>query len=141
MKNQISSVFIALAIGLFLTGCGRSATKMDTSEFEAAFATADPSIKGAADEAVRALKGGKYFEGATALANIAKSATKLDETQKNAMINLGATIQLIMSEDADKADLNVYQAVEDMMAALDGRESTTVGTTPDRVRPPTTGEE
>jgi hypothetical protein len=137
MKNHLAPVFIALtAIGFLLTGCGRGATKMDTSEFEAAFATADPSVKGLANDAVKALKADKYFEGATALANIAKSADKLDEAQKNAMINLGATIQLIMSEDGDKADLKVYQAVEDMIAALDGRESAKVGTTPDRVLPP-----
>lgn len=129
-------VILGAALGvvlLFLTGCGAAKTKMDTADFDKAFASADATVKSQADEAVKALKAGKMFEGATALANLAKSAEKLDQTQKDAMVNLGATIQLIISEG--ESDLRVYQAVDDMINTLDGRDLSKVGTTPDRVVP------
>lgn len=108
---------------------------METAEFRQAFAAADATTKRTADEAANALEAGKYLEGSTALANLAKASEEMSDAQKNAMIDLGVTIQLVMSEDGDKADLKVYQAVEDMMAALDGRESARVGVNPDVVRP------
>lgn len=125
------------AFGLMLAaGCGSSATKMDTKDLEAAFASADAGLKASVDEAAKALNAGKLFEGATSLVNVAKASDKLTDEQKNAMINIGATIQLQMSEDDSKGDLKVWQAVEDMMAALEGMAPAQVGVNPDRVRPP-----
>ncbi len=139
MKTPITTLVVsALAsLMLLLTGCGGggSSTKMDTADLEKSFASADATLKGPADEAVKALKGGKYFDGATALANLAKSVDKLNDEQKNAMINVGATIQLIMSEDGDRADLKVYQAVDDMINLLNGEALKQVGTDPDRSKP------
>ncbi|MBL9137786.1 MAG: hypothetical protein JNK85_18090 [Verrucomicrobiales bacterium] len=133
-KSLVSLVCAALGVVLLaLTGCGGAKTKMDTVDFEKAFAGADAAVKGQADEAVKALKAGKMFEGATALANLAKSAEKLEQSQKDAMVNLGATIQLIISEG--ESDIRVYQAVDDMINTLDGRDLSKVGTTPDRVVP------
>lgn len=122
-------------ISLTLTGCGSGKTKMDTAELESAFSGADAELKSLVTEATKALHAGKLFEGATALANLAKSPDKLNDAQKNAMINVGATIQLQMSEDEAKSDLKVYQAVENMMAALEGQEAPTVGINPDQMRP------
>jgi hypothetical protein len=123
---------------LLLGGCGGGKTKMDTTAFEQAFASAAPSIKGPADEAARALKSEKYVDGATALANLAKSAESMTEEQKQAMNEVGITIQVILSEGGDEISdpMKVWQALEDMFAALEGRESATVGSDPDRVRPP-----
>lgn len=133
-KSFVSLLCAALGVALLLlTGCGGSKTKMDTADFEKSFADAEAAVKGQADEAVKALKAGKMFEGATALANLAKSAEKLNQGQKDAMVNLGATIQLIISEG--ESDLRVYQAVDDMINTLDGRDLSKVGTTPDRVAP------
>jgi uncharacterized protein YgfB (UPF0149 family) len=134
--NKSFALILSATLGvvlLFLTGCGAAKTKMDTADFEKSFSGADAAVKGQADEAVKALKAGKMFEGATALANLAKSAEKLDQGQKDAMVNLGATIQLIISEG--ESDLRVYQAVDDMINTLDGRDLSKVGTTPDRVAP------
>jgi hypothetical protein len=128
------------AVSVLLAGCGggTAKTKMDTKEFTEAFASADASLQGPATEAAKALNSGKLFEGATALVGLAKSGSgKLSETQKNALINLGATVQMVMAEDGDKADLKVHQAIEDLMAALEERDSSTVGITPDRVAPAT----
>lgn len=109
---------------------------MDTAEFSKAFASAEVAVKGPADQAAKLLVAGKLLEGSTALVEVAKAGgDKLSEVQKNALINLGATVQLVMSEDGDKADLKVYQAVEDLMAILTDRESTKLGTSPDRVLP------
>lgn len=138
MKSPISLLAgLALCcLGLVAAGCGGGGKpKMDTADVEKAFASADASLKGPAEEAVKMLKAGKLLDGSTALANLAKSAEKLSEEQKNAMVNLGATIQLIMSADGDQADLKVYQAVDDMLSALEGRESTPVGVTPDQTAP------
>lgn len=135
MKKTFA-VLLGATLGVVLlcfTGCGAAKTKMDTVDFEKAFASADAAVKGQADEAVKALQAGKLFEGATALANMAKSADKLNQGQKDAMVNLGATIQLIISEG--ESDLRVYQAVDDMLNTLEGRDLSKVGTTPDRVAP------
>lgn len=136
---MLSPVFFACfaAVAVLVAGCGGAAkTKMDTAEFSKAFASAEAAVKGPADEAVKLLQAGKLFEGATAMVEVAKAGgDKLSEPQKNALINLGATVQLVMSEDGDKADLKVYQAVEDLMAILTERESTKVGTSPERVLP------
>lgn len=142
MKIPFPSLLLAglTAAGLLLAGgCGggSSKTKMDTADFSKAFATADAALKTSADEAAKALNSGKLFEGTTELVNLAKAnVEKLSDDQKNALINLSATIQMVMSEDGDKADLKVYQAVEDLIAALDSRESTRVGLTPDRTTAP-----
>ncbi len=133
MKPKLIALLIPLfaTVGLLVTGCGGGKSRLDTAEFDRAFATADPSLKGPADEASKALKEGKFFEGTTALANLAKSSEKLSEPQKNAMINLAGNIEKIMAGDGDKADIKVFQAVNDMMAALEGRESAKAGVNPD----------
>jgi hypothetical protein len=41
----------------------------------------------------------------------------------------------VMSEDGDKADLKVYQAVDDMVNTLNDQPLKPVGTDPDRSRP------
>lgn len=132
--NSVVRILTLLAAALLLAGCG-SAAKVETDEFERAFASADPALKGPADEAAKAIKTGLYFEGATALANLAKSGESMTDEQKNALINVGASIQKVMALEGDKADLKVHQAVDDMMAALEGRESAKVGVNPDYAPP------
>ncbi len=130
---------LLLGFALTLAGCGGgSGSGADTKEVEAAFASADPALKGPADEAVKAIKAGQYLEGANALLAVAKASAdkELSEPQENAIVNLGAAIQMVLAAQGDKADLKVYQAIEDMMAALSGREASKVGTNPDAARPP-----
>lgn len=121
----------SILVAALLAGCGpggTAKTKMDTQELVTAFASAEESLKGPATEAAQALAAGKTFEGATTLVTLAKAgAGKFSDTQKNALVNLGATIQMVMAEDGDKADLKVYQAVEDLMAALEERDAGKVG--------------
>jgi hypothetical protein len=131
LKFLASSLACLAALTFLLTGCGSGSKRMNTADFKAAFAGASGDVKSAADEVVQALEAGKYFEGATALANLAKSTESLSDDQKNAMINLGADIQVIVAENPESADPQVYQAIEDMMAALEGRQAAPVGVNPD----------
>lgn len=139
MKTTSSTLAVVLGvlISFVLAGCGGGAkTKMDTAEFSQAFSAADAAVKTPADAAVKALQAGNMLEGANSLIAVVKAGgEKLSEPQKNALINLGATVQMMMAEDGDKADMKVYQAVEDLMALINERESTPVGSSPDRVAP------
>jgi hypothetical protein len=124
---------VLAALGLLLSGCGgSSASKIDTAELTQAFASADASLKKPAEDAGKLLLAGKLLEGTTGLVKLAKDGgEKLTEPQKNALINLCASVQMVMSEDAAKVDEKVHQAVEDLMAALEGRDSGKIGINPD----------
>lgn len=129
--SSLSLCFLALG----LAGCGSGSTPMDTSGFESAFASATGNIKAGATEAVTALKAGKLLEGSTALENVAKSNAELTDDQRNAMIDLGATIQRILTEQPEGADIAVFQAIENMLGHLLDTVPSTVGITPDNAQP------
>ena len=124
---------VLAALGLLLSGCGgSSSSKIDTAELAQAFSGADAALKTSTDEAAKLLNGGKLLEGTTTLVKVAKEGgEKLTEPQKNALINLCASVQMVMSESSKPADEKVHQAVEDLMAALEGRDSGKVGINPD----------
>ncbi len=138
----LAVTFLA-AICLLFTGCGGEAgPKLDTAEVESAFANAEAPIKGQVDAAAKLLNSGKLVDGTSALARMAReSHEQLSEEQKTALVNLVTTIQLIMSADGNKGDLKLYQAADDLMAGMDGREAPRVGINPDAVRPPQSTEE
>ena len=127
-----------LGLALLVAGCDKSnLEKADPTELVAAFDAADPALKTPATAAAKAAKAGNLLECASSLAAVAKAGVEkeISEPQRNALINLGTSIQKVMSEQGDKADLKVYQAIEDMMAALTGRDASKVGVNPDAVRP------
>ncbi len=129
---------VSLAAFCLTTGCGGSAsTKMDTSELVAAFANAEASLKSQVDAAAKSLNAGKLMDGTSALARAAKEAHEsLSEAQKTALLGIVTQVQTIMAEDPDRMDLNIYQAAENLIAGMEGREATRVGMTPDMVQPP-----
>lgn len=132
MKRLLApGLFAALtALGLLLSGCGGGGGKLDTAEVTEAFATADAALKAPAGEAVKLLQAGKLLEGATTLVKVAKDGgEKLTEPQKNALINLSASIQMAAA-GAQDSDAKLEQTIEDLMAALEGRESGKVGVVP-----------
>lgn len=135
MKRLLVPSLSALlaALGLLLAGCGGGGgAKLETAELTEAFASGDAALKTSADEAVKLLTSGKYLEGTTSLVKLAQTGgDKLTEPQKNALINACASIQLVISEDASKNDERIHQAVENLMAAVEGRDASKVGVTPD----------
>ena len=138
MKIRFLSFLVAglATLSLLLAGCGgKSSTRMDTAALEQAFSSADAALKGPVDTAVKHLNSGRLLEGTTALAELGKSVEQLNDAQKDALLGVATTIQTIMSEDGDKADLKVYQAVENLVASIAGRQPSQVGVNPDAVRP------
>lgn len=133
-RSLFSSLSLCL-LALGLIGCGSGKTPMDTSGIESAFASASGDIKAGVNQAVTALKAGKLLEGSTALENVAKSNDELTDDQRNAMIDLGATIQRILTEQPEGADIAVFQAIENMLGYLLDTPPSTVGVTPDNAQP------
>ncbi len=138
MKNLFSHLVTVLVLSAtFLTaGCGGAAkTKLDTTEFVAAFASADAALKSQVDAAAKTLNSGKLLEGTSALVQFTKASQEnLSEEQKTALLNLVAQLQTIITEDASKGDPAMFQATQDLVAAVEGRESTKVGVTPDMLQ-------
>lgn len=139
MKTPVLTLATALLLSfaVFIAGCGgEPKTKLDTTELVTAFASADPAIKSPVDAAAKALVGGKLLEGMSSLATVAKANHEaLTEPQKDALVNLVTTVQTIMAEDGNKVDLKVYQAADNIIAGMEGREAPKVGINPDAVRP------
>lgn len=124
---------VLAAFGLLLSGCGgSSAAKIDTAELSQAFAGADATIKTSTDQAAKMLVDGQLAEGSTALMKVVKeSGSKLTDPQRNALVNLCASIQMVMADHPEKMDEKVQQTVEDLIAALEDQEAGKAGVTPD----------
>lgn len=135
--DRLAALAASAMLLVFASGCGGPAkTRMDTSELVTAFASAEAPLKAEVDTAAKALASGKLLEGTTALAKLTRASHEsLTEPQKTALVNLVTLVQTIMAEDGGKGDMNIYQAADDIIAGLEGKESTKVGITPDSVRP------
>jgi hypothetical protein len=138
MKNFLSHlVAVLLVSATFLTaGCGGPAkAKLDTTELVAAFSSADAAMKSQVDAAAKSLNSGKLLDGTSALVQFTKASQEnLSDEQKTALLNLVAQVQTIITEDASKGDPAMFQATQDLVAAVEGRESTKVGVTPDMLQ-------
>lgn len=139
MKNLFSilATLLTLTATFLVSGCGGPAkTKLDTSELLNAFASSDAAVKSQVEAAAKTLNSGSFLDGTSALAKVAKASYEtLTEPQKTSLLNLVTQIQTIMAEDGNKADMKIYQAADDLIAGIEGRESTKVGITPDMLRP------
>ena len=135
--NLLSLTILAF-LSWALAGCGGPPkTKMDTTGLVAAFASAEASLKSAVEAAAKQLDSGKLKDGTASLAALVKkSHESLTEPQKTALVDVVTKIQLIMSEDGDKVDMDTYQAADDIIAGMEGKEAPKVGINPDAVRPP-----
>ncbi|MBL9128324.1 MAG: hypothetical protein JNL97_11780 [Verrucomicrobiales bacterium] len=134
--SRLAAIAASALVWLSVVGCGGPAkTKMDTSELVTAFGSADAAIKTQVESAAKALNAGNLRDGTAALATMAKASHEsLTEAQKTALMNVVTTIQTIMAEDSNKMDMKVYQSADDILAGMEGRESTKVGITPDMLR-------
>ena len=127
LLNTLSGMFLACLV--IFCGCGGKKARMDTTTFDKAFESAPADVKALATKASKAFKEGKLEAGATALAEISQKSG-LNDAQKDGMRDVIIVVQKIMSEDADKSDMKVYQALEIATATLEGRPATRAGFKP-----------
>lgn len=127
LLNTLSGTFLACLI--IFCSCGSKKARMDTATFDKAFESAPADVKALAAKASKAFKEGKLEAGATTLAEISQKSG-LTDAQKDGMRDVIIVVQKIMSEDADKSDMKVYQALEIATATLEGRPATRAGFKP-----------
>ena len=94
-----------------------SASTVDTSKFEAAFASADAATKSAADTAVTAIKNADYSGAVTQLQSFA-SKFQLTAEQQQAVTDTLASLKTMIADSATKMTAGVSNAATDMSKTL-----------------------
>jgi hypothetical protein len=118
MKTLPSLITVLLAaILLTLSACSKSGTSVDTSSLEKSFASAEATVKSAADKAVAAIKGADYSSATAELQKLA-SNVKLTDEQKKAVTDVLAQLQKAVMEAGNKAAGDASKAVGDAQKAL-----------------------
>jgi len=137
MKRNLpnTSFGVLLACLLVFCSCGAKKTKMDTTTFDKAFQTAPAEIQTLAAKASKAFKDGKFEVGANALVDITRKSG-LTDPQKDGIRDVIIIVQTIMSQDSDKSDIKVHQALEIASATLEGRPPMRVGVNPSSLDQP-----
>jgi hypothetical protein len=111
-------VLSALAASvLALASCSKSDGRVDTAPVEKSFASAEPTLKAAADKAVTAIKSADY-SGATMELQKLASNVKLTEDQKKAINDVLAQVQKAVSEAGTKAAGEANKALGDAQKSL-----------------------
>jgi hypothetical protein len=105
------------AAALVLTGCSRSGGSVDTSPIEKSFASADATLKSAADKAVAAIKGADYSSATAELQKLA-SNVKLTDEQKKAVNDVVAQVQKAVANLGTKAAGDANKALGDAQKSL-----------------------
>jgi outer membrane protein assembly factor BamD (BamD/ComL family) len=90
-----------MVVTLLSAGCAKKSS-VDTGKLESSFQSAEPANKGAADNAMAAIKAGNYQQALTDLQQLAKKA-KLTPEQRQAIKDVIAQVQKQASELANKA--------------------------------------
>ena len=117
--NHLILTILAVATMAFI-GCKKSADgapSVDTSKFEAAFATADSATKSAADTVVAAVKGADYSGAVTQLKSLGDKF-KLTDEQQAAVKDTIAKVQAALTAVATKATGAATTAATDMTKTL-----------------------
>ena len=105
------------ATGLVLSGCSKSGSQIDASPIEKSFASADTTLKSAADKAVSAIKSADYSAATAELQKLAGNA-KVTEEQKKAITDVLAQIQKAVAEAGTKAVGGADKALGDAQKSL-----------------------
>ena len=137
MKPQLLRILtgIFIACPLIFCGCSSKKAKMNTTTFDNAFQTAPAELKALVAKASKALNDGKLEEGSNTLAEISRK-DGLTDAQKDGIRDVVIVIQTVMSEDPDKANIKVHQALEVVMAVLEGRPPKQIGVNPSSLDQP-----
>ena len=117
MHSWILAVFTACAV--VLTGCNKSGgtASVDPSPMEKSFATAEASLKSAADTAVTAIKKADYSGALAELQKLAGNA-KLTDDQKKAVGDIIEQVKKALADTAEKATGEAKKAVGDIQKSL-----------------------
>ena len=116
MKRYTWIVLAMVALGFTLTGCGNKGG-VDTFKLESTFKSAEAAAKTAVDQAVTAIRSGDY---SGALASLQKAAVqaKLTPEQTQAINDVIAQVQKMITDAAGKAAEGANKAVGDMQKSL-----------------------
>jgi hypothetical protein len=133
---QVVAILIPV-LPFLLAACAKEPkTIMDTATFDGAFQAGPQNVQSLAGKVSTAFKQGAYIQGANTLEELIKIVGRdaLTEEQKNSIYDLLGKAQAIMSEDAKKSDMKAFQAIENAIAAMEGRAPMPQGLTP--IQPP-----
>jgi hypothetical protein len=116
MNRRYWIIAAVVLTGLIFTGCSKSG-KVDPSPIEKSFASAESSLKAAADKAVTAIKNADYSGAMAELQKLA-SNVKLTEEQKKAVQDVLAQVQKMVAEMGTKAAGEANKALGDVQKAI-----------------------
>ncbi len=118
MKLHTYLLTSILSAAVLLVGCSKSGTaKVDPSPIEKSFASADTTLKAAADKAVEAVKKADY-SAATAELQKLVSNVKLTDEQKKAVTDVLAQVQKAITDMGSKAAGEASKALGDVQKSL-----------------------
>jgi len=118
MKLHTYLLTSILSAALLLVGCSKSGSaKVDPSPIQKSFASADSTLKAAADKAVDAIKKADY-SAATAELQKLVSNVKLTDEQKKSVTDVLAQIQKAVTEMGAKAAGEASKALGDAQKSL-----------------------
>jgi len=114
--KQYLWIGVACLLGMsVLTGCGSS--KVETGKLESSFSSAQPATKSNVDAAVTAIKAGNYADALAKLQAIGAQA-KLTTEQQQAVQDVIAQVQKLLTAQAEKAQKDAGNAMGDLQKSL-----------------------
>ena len=120
MKNFTRILWTAIALAGIVIGCGVSGS-VDTGPIEKSFANAAAGPKADVSQAITAIKSNDFAKAITALQKVIKSGG-LSEEQKEGVSSAITGMQIVVSRNQNKYSVDVYNALSDLVALLEGRE-------------------
>jgi hypothetical protein len=118
MKSRLLVLTLLPILFLGLPGCGKSGSAVvDASPVEKSFASADDTVKAAANRAVDAVKSADYN---TAMAELLKLAAdpKLTDPQKRAIAKVLDQIKMAVADTGKEAGADASKALGDAQKTL-----------------------
>ena len=116
MRIHCAVLMMAAAAMLAVVGCKKSGS-VDTSGLEKSFASAEATVKSSAEKAITAIKSADYAGALAELKTLGDKA-KLTPEQQQAIKDVMAQLQQMVSETVNKAAGEAGKAVDDLQKSL-----------------------